>query len=265
VWVASSLIENAMASQKPDDRRHPRPLGFEQEDSFVGNAPKAGSKPIGETAPEVSQGLWRERAFVPRGTMAKDEILHALQAAVDDAVKQSSHPQSAPQQLFATWLPVLRQVLEQFGGDGVDAWLFTTLGAKKTTAHTTLFETLAQCIRPLLSVAPSVDLTLLSESVIGLVKTATQTDRPARLSFKQMERQLEGKLEVHELLFVRAADDIELNRRLVEILSAMETLRSQLKSMPGKQPDGMYSNFVRLKSEARLIDAELKRRAMTAA
>ncbi len=255
-----------MASQKPDDRRQPRPLGFEQEDSFVGNAPKAGSKPVGETAPEVSQGLWRERAFVPRGTMAKAEILQALQSAVDEALKHSSHPQSGPQQLFAAWLPVLRQVLEQFGGDGIDAWLFTTLGAKKTAAKTALFETLAECIRPLLGVSsPSVDLTALSEAVIGIVKAATQVELPARLSFKQMERQLEGKLEVHELLFVRAADDIELNRRLVEILAAMETLRAQLKSMPGKQPDGMYSNFVRLKGEARIIDAELKRRAAVSA
>jgi hypothetical protein len=31
--------------------------------------------------------------------------------------------------------------------------------------------------------------------------------------------------------------------------------------MPGKQPDGMYANFVRLKAELRVLDAEIKRRA----
>src|SRR3954470_2865789 len=28
----------------------------------------------GETAPEVSQGAWRERAFTPRATMGRDEM-----------------------------------------------------------------------------------------------------------------------------------------------------------------------------------------------
>ena len=40
-------------------------------------------------------------------------------------------------------------------------------------------------------------------------------------------------------------------------------LRDQIRKMPGKQPDGMYANFVRLKAELRVLDAELKRRAGT--
>jgi hypothetical protein len=76
-----------------------------------------------------------------------------------------------------------------------------------------------------------------------------------------MERELEGKLEVHELILVRLSSDEELTRRLREIGSTMEQLRDQLKSRPGLQPDGMFSNFVRLKAEVRVLDAELKHRA----
>jgi hypothetical protein len=41
----------------------------------------------------------------------------------------------------------------------------------------------------------------------------------------------------------------------------MGQLRDQIRKMPGKQPDGMYANFVRLKTELKVIDGELKRRS----
>jgi hypothetical protein len=46
-----------------------------------------------------------------------------------------------------------------------------------------------------------------------------------------------------------------------EIGNTMNMLREQIRKMPGKQPDGMYANFVRLKAELRVLDAEIKRRA----
>jgi hypothetical protein len=85
-------------------------------------------------------------------------------------------------------------------------------------------------------------------------------DKPRKLSFKVLERELEGKLEVDELFLLAVSDDGELSRRLKEIGSTMESLRDQLKKRPGKQPDGMYSNFVRLKAEVRVLAAELRRR-----
>jgi hypothetical protein len=40
----------------------------------------------------------------------------------------------------------------------------------------------------------------------------------------------------------------------------MAQLRDQLKKMPGRQPGGIYANFVRLKAELRVLDAELRDR-----
>ena len=91
-------------------------------------------------------------------------------------------------------------------------------------------------------------------------KGERKPDKPRKLSFKALERELEGKLEVDELLLVAVSDDGELTRRLKEIGGTMESLRDQLKKRPGKQPDGMFSNFVRLKAEVRVLDAELRRR-----
>ena len=62
---------------------------------------------------------------------------------------------------------------------------------------------------------------------------------------------------------MRCGAEEDLNRRLTEIGNTMGQLRDQIKKMPGKQPDGMYANFVRLKAELRVLDAELKRRAGT--
>jgi hypothetical protein len=79
-----------------------------------------------------------------------------------------------------------------------------------------------------------------------------------------MERELEGKIEVDDLLLIAFSSEDELTRRISEIGNTMGQLRDQIKSMPGKQPDGMYSNFVRLKAELRLVDAELRGRPRVA-
>ena len=98
-------------------------------------------------------------------------------------------------------------------------------------------------------------------SKLEAVDRATQ--QPKRVSFKQMERELEGKVEIHELLAILFSDDEELISRLKEIGATMESIRGQLKSMPGAKPDGLYSNFTRLKAEARVLSAELARRGRT--
>ena len=89
---------------------------------------------------------------------------------------------------------------------------------------------------------------------------------PARkLSLKQLEKELEGKLEVDELFAIASGTDDELARRLEEIDGTMGQLRDQIRTRPGTQPDGMYANFVRLKAEVRVIDAELQARKAGAA
>ncbi len=240
----------------------PMPPQFGPEDSFVGEIRKGAAKQLGETAPEVSQGAWRERAFVPRGTMSSEEMVQTLERAVDTTVHLPSQIKDVAQTVFVSWLPVLRQAIEQYGGDGLDAWLLHILSGKAPNASVNPFvEQLAVAVGPMLRSTTPQEVERLATAAIAIVKSASDNGKPAKLSFKQMERLLEGKLEVHELFFIKMADLDTLTKRMQEILGAMETLRAQLKSMPGKQPDGMYANFVRLKAEARVIDAELKHRA----
>ena len=92
---------------------------------------------------------------------------------------------------------------------------------------------------------------------------AARGNAPPKPSFKQTERQLEGKLEVDELLGIRSGAEEDLTRRLTEIGNTMGQLRDQIRKMPGKHPAGMYANFVRLKAELRGRDAERERRAGT--
>ncbi len=212
----------------------------------------------GETAPEVSQGAWRERTFVPRATMRREEILEALSLLIEGAKGRVGSAAPVFELLRTQWLPVLRQAMEQAGGDGIDAWLLTVLKPPGRVATTPLLSELIDAFGRMRG-ASAVDALLIhARSVVDAVERATQ--KPRRVSFKQMERELEGKVEIHELLKILFSDDEELVSRLEEIGHTMETIRSQLKSMPGAKPDGMYSNFTRLKAEARVLSAELGRR-----
>jgi hypothetical protein len=214
----------------------------------------------GETAPEVSQGAWRERAFIPRATMSRDEMLHALGSLVDGAKGRVGSVAPVFELLRTEWLPVLRQAMEQAGGDGIDAWLLTVLKPPGRAATAPLLSDLIEAFGRMRK-ATAVDALLThARSVVEAVDRATQ--KPKRVSFKQMERELEGKVEIHELLKILFSDDEELVSRLEEIGNTMETIRGQLKSMPGAKPDGMYSNFTRLKAEARVLSAELSRRGL---
>ncbi|GEM_PF-2545753 len=214
----------------------------------------------GETAPEVSQGAWRERAFVPRAVMARDDMLRALAALVDTQKGRVGSAAPVFELLRTEWLPVLRQAMEQAGGDGIDAWLLTVLKPPGKTATAPLLSDLIDAFARMRQ-ATAVDALLAhARTVVEAVDRATQ--KPKRVSFKQMERELEGKVEIHELLKILFSDDSELVSRLEEIGHTMDTIRGQLKSMPGAKPDGMYSNFTRLKAEARVLSAELTRRGL---
>lgn len=233
------------------------------EDSFIGRKPGTGSQKAvtAEAAPEVSQGKWRERVFTPRGTMTKGEILQALETGLRDSVGSANHVRVAFDAVRKAWLPALRQALEQAGGDGLDAWLQAILKPPGRHALDPLFGDVAQAMGRMRATKDLADLEEEGIKTLEVVRRVLDFDKPRKLSFKQLERELEGKLEVDELLLVRVSSDDELTRRLKEIGSTMEQLRDQLKRRPGQQPDGMFSNFVRLKAELKVLDAELKRRA----
>jgi hypothetical protein len=250
-----------MSKKKPDDETL-KAAPAQRHDSFVGpTALTSSALKAAAVAPEVSQGAWRERVFTPRAVMARTEINLGLLASVRVVLATASHPRSAFDVLKPAWRPLLRQALEQAGGDGVDHWLSLLFAAPVRSPKAPLFVDLAEA---LLRLRLSRDVVRFEEAAlktVEVVEASLSQSPPAPLSFQQMERQLEGKLEVDELLFIRAGTSEELIRRLQDIANTMDQLRQQLLAMPGKQPGGMYGNFVRLKAELKVLDAELKRRA----
>lgn len=212
----------------------------------------------GEAAPEVSQGAWRERVYTARAAMSREEMLKALAALLESTKGRVGSAAPVFELIRTEWLPVLRQAMEQAGGDGIDAWLLTVLKPPGKVATAPLLTDLIDAFTRMRQ-ATAVDALLAhAKGVVEAVDRATA--KPKKVSFKQMERELEGKVEIHELLRILFSDDEELIARLKEIGGTMETIRGQLKSMPGAKPDGLYSNFTRLKAEARVLSAELARR-----
>jgi hypothetical protein len=255
-------------SKKPGDETIQGVPNFgKTTDSFVGDASASTSrsgKVVGEMAAEASQGAWRERVFTPRGVMPRDEILKGLESAIRLSLSNAKYARIAFDTVRGNWLPFLRQAVEQAGGDGIDVWL---VGLFKGSSRRPLDPLLATLVGGLARMRLARDLAHFEEEAlkaIEQVRQALEADTPRRLSFKQMERELEGKIEVDDLLLIAFSSEDELTRRISEIGNTMGQLRDQIKSMPGKQPDGMYSNFVRLKAELRLVDAELRSRPRVA-
>ncbi len=211
-------------------------------------------------APEVSQGVWRERAYVPRAVLTREEVVSGLETGLRNVLGSANHTSVAFQEVRTAALPFLRQALEQTGGDGIDAYLTRVLKPPGRRAIDPLFDDLvAQLIR-LRSVR---DLAQFEEEALKcfeVVRRAYELAQPRRFSFKQMEHELEGKLEIDDLLLIACADDNELSRRLSEVGKTMEQLRDQIRDRPGAKPAGMFGSFTKLKAEMRVLDGEMKRR-----
>ncbi len=254
-----------VARKPPTDERNEGHSGAHErgEDSYAKKATvlPLGMKKAAEMAPEVSQGAWRERAFVPRAVLSGEEIRGALQVSLRDTLSSARHLGDAIVTLQAEWLPFLRQALEQAGGDGIDAWLLSLFsGSFKQPKHS-FFGELADAMTQLNA---SSDLSSFQEKALALIEQlgGALQNQPVKLSFKQMERQLEGKIEVGELLGIRWASDEDLRRRAAELSAVIGQLRDEIRTKPGKQPEGMYANFVRLKTEFKVLEAELTRRSL---
>ncbi|MCA3012709.1 MAG: hypothetical protein INH41_09970 [Myxococcaceae bacterium] len=242
----------------------PRRAAAPQKDAFQGGPAErraaAGGVPPGRLAPEVSQGAWRERVFMPRAVMSKVEVVTALEATLRVALSTANHVRVAFEALRLGWLPAVRQALEQAGGDGLDAWLSSLL---KPPGRVGLDPLLPSLVADYARLRDAKDLAAFERQalqVIESVRRAMAFERPRKLSFKVLERELEGKLEVDELFLIAVSDEGELTRRVKELSDSTESLREQLRKRPGRQPDGLYANFVRLKAELRVREAELRRR-----
>ncbi len=211
----------------------------------------------GPAAPEVS-GAWRERAFVPRGTMPKEEVLAGLEKAVE-VVAMQRRADAARAQLRSEWMPLLRQAVEQAGGDGLDAYLEAILSPPGKGGRDRFVRELASSMQRLSSARGVPELLAAARSVIGLVREAFQTGQ--RVSLRYLDKVLDGRIEVHGVLAILFSTDDELTKHLGDVDKALESLRAQLKALPGSAPQGMLSSFARLKAERRVLEAELAQRA----
>lgn len=245
-----------MSGKDPKEKR-PVPLSQARAtDSYIGrlSGDIAGlTKAMAAAAPEVSQGRFRERAYQARAVMSRDEIRVALTDGLRDAKGNFDALKTA-------WWPALRQALEQAGGDGLDVWLYGLFSPPGRAPRQPLFTALSEA---LIRLAASATFEPDAQAIITLVDAELAAPKPTPLSFKQLEKELEGKLEVDEALSIRSATTDELSRRLKEIGASLEKLRDEMRSGPGKQGGGLYSNFARLKYEVKLLDLELKRREGT--
>lgn len=213
-------------------------------------------------AAEVSQGAWRERAFAPRGVMSADEILKGL-ADVLAQIRTKQGPKSLMlAKVRDEWLQFLRQAVEQAGGDCLDAWLIAALkpGTGKPGINLMLVE-LYVTFEQMRASQSVEEMLVIAEDAIKAVKNTLDAPSRRPCSFKVLERELEGKIDVDGLILFLLSSEDELTQRAKEIGQTLERIRDEVKKMPGAKPDGMYSNFARLKAEARLIDGELKRRS----
>jgi len=217
------------------------------EDSAIQTDPRA--RPLTESAPELSSAF-HERAFIPRGTMAADELLAGLREPLGVIGLGTDA-------LLAAWQPFLRQAVEQLAGDGVDA-LVSRL--RKPPGKVALHPFLAQLLEEVTALhrAPPEERLAAAEGLIAHVEAALA--RPMRVSLRSLERDLGGHVDLETLLGTLFASSASLDQQEQKLTGTLESLRAQLKQMPGKQPEGMLWNFTRLKAELALIALERTRR-----
>jgi hypothetical protein len=240
------------SGQKPGDKKPSASGPLFRKDDYVQPAYRP-KEATAEAAPEVSQGAWRERAFVPRGVMTPEAIVAQLDQILVIAAQKLPN-ESAASQVAKDWLPLLRQAIEQSGGDGLDAWLLRALKPPGRNANVAFFDALVKAFAAVRAASAPQAFLDAGRALIAVVQAALAEKK--RVSFKVLERELDGKLEVDELIAVRLATAAELEARQGEIEATMENLSLQARTQKGGQPGGIYSNHARLKAELRVVKAE---------
>lgn len=254
-----------MSSDKPSRPDDDGPLADLYQDSQIQIDPALKAK-LQRAAPEVSQGAWRERAGAPRSTLSGEEILGGMRHVLKLALVSSPSPMSSPDEVRREvklhWLPFIRQAVEQLGGDGIDGFVWSVMAKKGApSAKNPFLQELARGYAAM-NAADTVD-AFMSEAgkVQSNIERALQEPKRAALSFKALDKDLEGRLELDELLGLLFSTDDELNARLSEVKSSLENLRQELRTFMGVQPNALLWNFSRLKAERLIIEGEQRRRS----
>ena len=216
--------------------------------------------------PSARAGQVRSRGGVPGpAPLSPAEVVADLERSLRVLMNSASHPRIAYDGLRQAWLPPLVHALTQLGGDGLDAWVASLFRPPGRLASDAFFADLVAALQRMRGARDVAHLEEEALKAIELVRRVSRAGAPRPLSTAVADREVAGPLDLEDLLGVAIASDDDLRRRLSEIGGAMQGLKDQLTSRPGSQPAGMYGDFVRLKAELRLVDAELRRRFPDAA
>lgn len=215
-----------------------------------------------KAAPEVSQGPWRERAFTPRGVMTREQIAKIFEESLKVGAMraQSIKVEKVRGALKQEFLPVLRQAVEQAGGDGLDAWVSAITAPPGRRGKDPMLMEIGARMEKVNRANTSKEVLLAGQELAKLTLKYLATPTPPRLSLKALERELEGRIDVDTILSILFTGDGDLQARADSVDASLDQLRTQLRGMSGGN-DGLMWNFSRLKVEKRVLDAEIKRRA----
>lgn len=215
-----------------------------------------------KAAPEVSQGPWRERAFTPRGVMSREEIVKGLEQVLKmNAMRaQSMKFDKVRGALKQEFLPLLRQAVEQAGGDGIDSWVSAITHPPGKKAKDPMLMDLSIRMDKVNRGNTSKEVLLAGQELAKVAVKYLSNPNPPRLSLKGLEHELEGRIDVEVIITILFLDENELKSRLKSVDASLDQLRTQLRGMAGAG-EGLMWNFSRLKVEKKVLEAELKRRA----
>ena len=212
-------------------------------------------------APEVRQSRWHDRSTAPRGVLPPEAVVKGFNEALAKALQSTEALEATRARLKAEWLPLLRQVVEQAGGDGLDAYVTQLLFPPGRQAETPLVTELARGMDRL---EAAKDIKALEAAALEVRATLARTlaERSPRVaSLELQERELDGRVEVDALLSIRFASAAELAERRARADKTLDGMRQQMRSIPGTPPESLLSSFSRAKVEKRVLDAEARRRS----
>jgi hypothetical protein len=186
-----------------------------------------------------------------------------MRRALDDALSAPGELDQVRSFLKTNWLALVRNAVEQAAGDGMDVQLYVLLGRPKKVAKDPFLAELLAAYQALNRVTKREDLLTEGLKVIERISQAVSEPSAPRISLKALESELEGRLNVDEILSILTSSNDELNTRLAGVRMALETIRNELRAGgTGGQPTSLLWNFTRIKAERIVIEAERRRRGL---